>query len=232
MSEADSYNFLLLPPWYRTSWAYAIYSFLGAGTLLLGLYFIDTKYKREKELLKVKQKKVLQQKKIELDILSKKSEEEITRLQTEKLESEILHKNKELATSTMHIVSKNEFIGEIKHHINVILKESPTKAINKDLNKIIKEIDQNIATDKDWEQFQIHFDRVHGDFSKRIKAAFPTLTPQEMKLCAYLRLNLSTKEIAQLMHISVRGVEISRYRLRKKLELDRQENLLDFILNF
>jgi DNA-binding CsgD family transcriptional regulator len=73
---------------------------------------------------------------------------------------------------------------------------------------------------------------VHGDFSKRLKVAYPGLTPQEMKLCAYLRLDLSTKEIAQLMHISVRGVEISRYRLRKKLELDRQDNLLDFILNF
>ena len=132
----------------------------------------------------------------------------------------------------MHIVSKNEFIGEIKQHLNGILKESANKTVSKDLNKIVKQIDQNIATDKDWEQFQIHFDRVHGDFSKRIRSAFPGLTPQEMKLCAYLRLNLSTKEIAQLMHISVRGVEISRYRLRKKLGLEREVNLLEFILNF
>lgn len=180
----------------------------------------------------MKQKKALNQKKIELDTLSKRSEKEINRLQKEKLETEILHKNKELATSTMHIVTKNEFIGEIKSHLNSIIRENQNKGVSKELNRIIKDIDQNFTNDKDWEQFQIHFDQVHSDFSKRLQTTFPTLTPQEMKLCAYLRLNLSTKEIAQLMHISVRGVEISRYRLRKKLELDRQENLLEFILKF
>ena len=232
ISPEDTYLFKVLPPWYRSSWAYFAYSIFAAGLFSVGLLMVDRKHRKEKELLKVKQQKALQQKKIELDTLSKRSEEEIIRLQNEKLESEIKHKNKELATSTMHIVSKNEFIGEIKQHLNGILKESANKSISKDLNKIVKQIDQNISTDKDEEQFQIHFDRVHGDFSKRLRAAYPGLTPQEMKLCAYLRLNLSTKEIAQLMHISVRGVEISRYRLRKKLELDRQDNLLDFILNF
>ncbi len=232
LSPEDTYEFRVLPPWYQSAWAYAVYSLLAAGMFSLGIIIVDRKHRREKELLQAKQQKALQQKKIELDTLSRRSEEEIIRLRNEKLESEITHKNKELATSTMHIVSKNEFIGEIKQHLNGILKESAHKGISKDLNKIVKQIDQNMATDKDWEHFQIHFDRVHGDFSKRLKGEFPNLTPQEMKLCAYLRLNLSTKEIAQLMHISVRGVEISRYRLRKKLELERQDNLLDFILNF
>ena len=231
LSQEESYQFKIMPPWYRAPWAYLGYSFSAIGMLLVGMFFVNRKHRREKELLTVKQQKALNQKKRELENLSKTSEEEINRLQHEKLESEIRHKNKELATSTMHIVSKNEFIGEIKQHLNSIMKEKPVRGVSKELNKIIKEIDQNIATDKDWEQFQIHFDRVHGDFSKRIKAAYPNLSPQEMKLCAYLRLNLSTKEIAQLMHISVRGVEISRYRLRKKLELERQDNLLDFILN-
>lgn len=89
-----------------------------------------------------------------------------------------------------------------------------------------------MATDKGREHFQVHFNQVHSDFSKRLKATYPGLTPQEMKLCAYLRLNLSPKEIAQLMYISVRGVKISHYRQRKKRELDRQDNLLYFILNF
>ncbi|HTJ49271.1 MAG TPA: LuxR C-terminal-related transcriptional regulator [Cyclobacteriaceae bacterium] len=93
-------------------------------------------------------------------------------------------------------------------------------------------IENNISADADWEQFQFHFDRVHGDFSNRFKVAFPLLSPQEIKLSAYLRMNLSSKEIAQLLNISVRGVEISRYRLRKKLNLDRNRNLQDFILNF
>lgn len=232
ISPEAEYSFSIAPPWYRAPMAYLVYSLFAAGLLFAGMYTVDQKHRKDKRLLTAKQQKALNQKKIELNSLSKRTEEEITRLKNEKLESEILHKNKELATSTMHIVTKNEFIGEIKTKLNTIIREGGSKAGSRELSRIIKEIDQNIATDKDWEHFQVHFDQVHGDFSKRLKGAYPGLTPQEMKLCAYLRLNLSTKEIAQLMHISVRGVEISRYRLRKKLELDRQDNLLDFILNF
>ena len=232
VSPFAEYQFSIAAPWYRTPLAYTGYSVFAASLFLMGFLMVDRKHKQEKQLMTLRQKKALNQKEIELDKLSKRTEEEITRLKNEKLESEIRHKNKELATSTMHIVTKNEFIAEIKTHLNSIIRENQSKGISKELNKIIKDIDQNFSTDKDWEQFQIHFDRVHSDFSKRLQASFPNLTPQEMKLCAYLRLNLSTKEIAQLMHISVRGVEISRYRLRKKLGLDRQENLLDYILKF
>ncbi len=96
-------------------------------------------------------------------------------------------------------------------------KRSNNDDLRKELLQITKDIEQNISADSDWEHFQFHFDRVHGDFTNRFKGAFPVLSPQEIKLSAYLRMNLSTKEIAQLLNISVRGVEISRYRLRKKL---------------
>jgi DNA-binding CsgD family transcriptional regulator len=80
--------------------------------------------------------------------------------------------------------------------------------------------------DKDWEQFAVHFDKVHSDFLQILKAAYPVLSSHELKLCAYLRMNLSSKEIAQLENISVRGVEISRYRLRKKLKIPTEINLI------
>lgn len=232
VSPEAAYPFSVAPPWYRAPLAYLAYSLCAVSLFFAGIYAVDQKHRKDKRLLTAKQQKALNQKKIEITSLSRRSEEEITRLKNEKLESEIEHKNRELATSTMHVVTKNEFIGEIKTKLNGIVREGGSKGLSKELNRIIKEIDHNIATDKDWEQFQLHFDGVHGDFSKRLQAAYPGLTPQEMKLCAYLRLNLSTKEIAQLMHISVRGVEISRYRLRKKLNLDRQDNLLDFMLKF
>ena len=85
--------------------------------------------------------------------------------------------------------------------------------------------------DEDWEQFAIHFDKVHADFLARLREQFPQLTPRDHKLCAFLRMNLSSKEIAPLLYISVRGVEISRYRLRKKLELDADANLTEFLVN-
>ena len=85
---------------------------------------------------------------------------------------------------------------------------------------------------EDWERFEHHFDQVHGDFLDRIRDEFSDLTPQDQKLCAYLRLNLNTKEIAQLMSISVRGVEMARYRLRKRLGMDTEQNLSKFILEY
>ncbi len=86
--------------------------------------------------------------------------------------------------------------------------------------------------DKDWEQFANHFDTVHSDFLKALHGSYRNLGNNELKLCAYLRMNLSSKEIAQLMNISVRGVEISRYRLRKKFQIPTEVNLSNFLLNF
>ena len=86
--------------------------------------------------------------------------------------------------------------------------------------------------DEEWKQFATHFDNTHGDFLKALKEKYPGLTPSELKLCTYLVINLSTKEIAQLLNISVRGVEISRYRLRKKLQIPTETNLYEFLLNF
>ena len=85
---------------------------------------------------------------------------------------------------------------------------------------------------EDWEKFEIHFDQVHEDFLKKIRKKYPELTPKDLRLCAYLKMNLSSKEIAPILNISVRGVEISRYRLRKKMNLPRDANLNDFMMNF
>jgi DNA-binding CsgD family transcriptional regulator len=97
---------------------------------------------------------------------------------------------------------------------------------------LVKKISKELDTDKQWEVFESHFESVHEAFLKRLKTQYPDLSPRELKLCAYLRLNISSKEIAALMNISTRGVEISRYRLRKKLQLSRNDNLTDFILGF
>jgi len=97
-------------------------------------------------------------------------------------------------------------------------------------HKIIRIIDNELDSPHDWEQFAVHFDSVHTDYLKNLKDRFPDLTASELKLCAYLRMNLSTKEISQLMNISIRGVETNRYRLRKKLDLPNETNLVDFLL--
>lgn len=100
-----------------------------------------------------------------------------------------------------------------------------------DLKKMIKTLNEDENMDKEWENFSSHFDKVHSDFLVALKEKHPAITPSELKLSAYLRMNLSTKEIAQLMNISVRGVEIGRYRLRKKLAIATETSLFDYLIN-
>jgi len=198
-------------------------------TLLYLLFRIaDRKLKKTTAKIQAAQSKVIEQKESDLQ----DSQKEIERLKTEKLKSEIQGKNKELASATMHLINKNSFIVQTKSHLNSIIKKSKNQEVKNEIKKIISSIEKNIAGDKDWEQFEMHFDEVHGDFMSRFKSRFPDLSPQEIKLSAYLRMNLSSKEIANLMNITIRGVEIARYRLRKKIQLERSENLQEFILKF
>jgi DNA-binding CsgD family transcriptional regulator len=98
-----------------------------------------------------------------------------------------------------------------------------------DLKKLLRMLEPE-KVKKDWEQFALHFNEVHDDFLVAIQREFPNLTSNEIKLCAYLRLNLSSKEIAHIMNITVKSVELSRYRLRKKLQLPPEANLFNFLL--
>ena len=227
-----AYAFTILPPWYRSLWAYITYGVSIFGSLILGFMALEKNHRRERDRMAARQEKELNQKETEIKSIAERSEAEITRLKNEKLEAEISHKNKELATSTMHLMNKNAFISGVKGNLSSLSKKSNNQTVVKELNKLVRDIDRNLADNDDWEHFQFHFDQVHGDFSQRIRNEFPNMTAQEMRLCAYLRLNLNTKEIAQLLNISVRGVEISRYRLRKKLNLERGENLQEFILGY
>ena len=231
ISKEVIFQFSIDPPWYRTALAYMVYGVTFMGFLYTCFQLLDRKYKHEKRLMHLRQQKELIKKDNEMELLTQQSQEEITRLKNEKLEAELLHMDKELGTSTVLILNKNGFIAGVKDNLKSIAKKS-TEEVSKELNRLVHDIEENLSSDEDWEHFQHHFDNVHGDFSRRFRSAYPVLSPQDMKLSAYLRMNLSTKEIAHLLNISVRGVEISRYRLRKKLQLDRKLNLQEYILNF
>lgn len=224
----DSYLFVVRPPWYRSRVAFLAYVLMGLAGGVLGYFWIEKSYRKKTARFKAVQQKALAQKESAL----KSSQEEIEKLKLEKLQVEIKGKNKELASATMHLINKNSFIDHVKLHLNSIIKKSKNNEVKNELQKVVVSIDRNIADDKEWEQFEIHFDQVHGDFIQRFKKSHQTLSPQEIKLSAYLRMNLSSKEIAALMNISTRGVEIARYRLRKKLEMERSDNLQEYILKF
>ncbi|MEO8403519.1 MAG: triple tyrosine motif-containing protein [Chitinophagaceae bacterium] len=226
-SAISSYTFIVLPPWYQTTWAYLLYLFL----FLCLAYWLYRK--QQKKLLKERQKHQDEQKKLaylhQLEL--EKAEKEVVKLRNEKLETEIEFKNSELASTAMHLVQKEEFLLKIKDELQHLNKPGNDKADPTDLKKILRILSEEEKLNEEWEQFSVHFNKVHSDFLIRLKEKYPSLKPHELKLCAYLRMNLSSKEIAQLMSISVRGVEISRYRLRKKFEIPTEMNLFQFLFD-
>ncbi|WP_153795936.1 ligand-binding sensor domain-containing protein [Foetidibacter luteolus] len=226
-SVASGYSFVILPPWYQSWWAYAIYLCLGITAAWVAYRWQRKKFVLQQMQYEEKQKRLRDVHQLELE----KNEKEIVKLRNEKLEAEINHKNKEMASATMHLVKKGELITNMKDELQRLTKNTEDQGTLDAIKKMIKTLDQDENMDADWEHFAVHFDKVHNDFFIALKKQHPNLTPNELKLCAYLRMNLSTKEMARLMNISVRGVEISRYRLRKKLQVATETNLFTYLLD-
>ncbi|HYE55635.1 MAG TPA: triple tyrosine motif-containing protein [Chitinophagaceae bacterium] len=225
-SPVTSYAFTVLPPWYQTWWAYTVYFALFICGVYL-LYRMQKKKFREQQRRHEEEQKQLQYlHQLEIE----KAEAELIALRNAKLEAEIQHKNTELASAAMHLVQKGELLGKVKEQMLRLKKVTGDDKDSEDFKKLIRIINEEDKMDEQWEQFAMHFDKVHSDFLLAVKAKYPKLSANELKLCAYLRMNLTTKEIAQLMNISVRGVEISRYRLRKKLQVPTEANLFNFLM--
>ncbi|MFI8379013.1 triple tyrosine motif-containing protein [Leeuwenhoekiella sp. NPDC079379] len=216
-TEVTSYKFTIKRPWYLSITMLIIY------VILLLIIFITIHIFNRKFYKKQKQRLIdINARKIELSRYE--NERRIMQLENEKLVQDVESKNRELAASTMSIVKKNELLNAIK-------KELMPSSDEGDMKSVIKIIDKNLNPKKDWEFFSQAFNNADKDFLKKIKAKHAKLTPNDLKLCAYLRLNLSSKEIAPLLNISVRSVEIKRYRLRKKMDLDHEDGLVEYILS-
>ncbi len=213
-----SKRFFLKPYWYQTNWVLIPY------ILLIGLVIFLLNRWQKKRLLR-QQKKMLLQK-------EKQFHQERIQLRNEQLQKNILSKSRELANSTFNIIRKNEILITIKEELKKI-KSDRNNGQQKNLHqKVIRLIDRHLDHHHDWEVFEENFNEVHEVFLKKLIKQYPELTPGDLKLAAYLRMNLSSKEIAPLLNISIRGVENKRYRLRKKLDLPAEENLTEFMINF
>ncbi|MEL6721039.1 MAG: triple tyrosine motif-containing protein, partial [Bacteroidota bacterium] len=220
------------PPLYRTLGAKILYALLA----ILALFGVSKrqKYRYQKQTQKIKAAKELQlsEKEQELIAIEREKEQALRALKEEKMLGELQLVKKQLAASVMNMVAKNEFIETIKEELNNVKEKGKSADMRKSLERIVKDIDSTLRLQEDWEQFQYHFEQVHGDFLSRMTTQFNDLSPNDQKLCAFLRLNLNTKDIANLMGISLRGVEVARYRLRKKLDLQKGQNLAKFILEY
>lgn len=217
------------PPWYKSIYAILVYVLI--GLLLLYYWYNNLKQKHTIEKIRLEEKNKALKQQVEKDATI--AQAEIIRLQNEKLKAEIQYKNKELTSFTYNLVEKNELIQAIRSLITNLekrLKDNPE--IKKELKQIHKLTEQNTHEEEEWSTFIASFDEVHADFFKRLNAEFKDLSPTDYKMCTYLRMNLSSKEIASLMNISIRSVETNRYRLRKKLNLSSETNLTQYIMMY
>lgn len=153
--------------------------------------------------------------------------EQNLKLERAQLDQDLDYKNKELATNMMYLLEKNEFITGIARKLSEA--KGAFNKNNQDLvQQIVNELKQNSST-KIWEEFEMRFKEVHAEFYISLNETYPDLTPNEVKLCAFLRLNMSTKEISAITHQSVNSLNMARFRLRKKMGIDRDENLITTI---
>lgn len=213
------YKFTINKPWYATNLAILIYLILFG----IAAYYINKAYHNYYH--KQKEKLIEENNRL-LEIAALESEQQLMKLRNEQLSQDVDAKNRELAVSTMSLIKKNELLAIIKED----LKKSSEENSGKNIKSVISTINRNITEDDSWNVFKEAFDNADKDFLKKIKTAHSSLTPSDLKLCAYLRLNLSSKEIAPMLNISIRSVEIKRYRLRKKLNLTHDDGLVNYIL--
>ncbi len=230
--EVYSFPFEVLPPFHRTTTAYIFYVILLILIVVGNVIVLQTRIARSvSEAREKHEQELLEQERLfrEQALIAEK---EIVNLRNEGLQKEVEHKNKELANTTLHLIHKNKILNAIKATLVQINDVNLSSRKKDEIETLVGRINRELRNERFQKLFDETFDQVHDDFLTRLKALHPELTPRELRLCAFLRMNLSTKEIAPLMNISVRGVEIGRYRLRKKLNLERDENLIDYLIRF
>jgi len=212
-ASTKKFFFSIAPPWYFSAWMKTVYVLLFISTIIF-IYWLN-KQKLRKHQLQLEDK------------FEKEHSERLNRIEKERLMNEIDLKRKELANTTMMAAKKNEVLMEIQGELN---KDKNKFSNQFRLKHIMNKINTAVKNKDEWKVFETNFNEVHEDFFKDVLEKYPKLTSKDLKLCSYLKMNLSSKEIAPLMGISVRGVEVHRYRLRKKMDLDSDVNLTKFLI--
>jgi DNA-binding CsgD family transcriptional regulator len=220
--KVSSFDFKVSQPWYFSFWMILLYLLVIGAVLFFYYKWNKLRYTQK---LKLQAEELKHQREIlEMEL---KTENELNIQEYEKhiLELELQTKASEVAGKSLSIAKQSEMIDKIQ---NILDSE---KDFNKLKSEIKKAIKINEVNKHEWEIFETNLNQIHNEFIITLSKKYPQLTPKDIKLCVYLKMNLSSKEIAPMMNISFRGVELHRYRLRKKLNLNQEENLSKFLLS-
>lgn len=217
-TQETAITITILPAWYETIWAYIVYFLLTCAAFYAVVRFLKLRAERQ------------------LTIERTKRKAEMTQMQNEQLQSELKHKSGELASSTMNSIHQNDIFQKLDEDMAMlsesVRREDKKAVLTSKINEIRNNLQTYLNDDEGWERFEENFNIVYDDFMKKLTEQYSNLKTSDRKLCAYLRMGLSSKEMASLLNMSVRSIETARYRLRKKLNLESGENLTDFIQNF
>lgn len=223
-NQITAYHFVVKPYWYETVWARLLFVLLAAAALTGIIIFQEKRLvSHRQKLIKEQEEKLRQQKLI--------NERRIIEITNENLQNEIKNKSQQLSNVAINVVRKNEILQEIRDELQQVKQELGQQLPNIHYQKLLNSIERNVAGKDDWVLFEENFNEVHDEFFKRLKRICPAISPSELRLAACLRMNLSSKEMAPVLGISVRGIEIKRYRLRKKLDLDADLNLTEYMMD-
>jgi ligand-binding sensor domain-containing protein/DNA-binding CsgD family transcriptional regulator len=230
-SDENSIEFKISPPWYRHSIAYIIYMLMIIGLAYYIRLSTKIKIRKNRYVETLEQRRLYLEKETKIKQEQYELEKEIEKLENDKLQIKLLSKDKELVNNTLQVVKKNKILNGIIHKLKDINTSSFDETTKIQFTKLNKSIIKEVNTDKSWKDLEKHLKNVHFDFLKKLKQKHPTITPREMDLATYLLMNMSTKEIAEFMNISTGGVDLARYRLRKKLDLNQKENLIGYFMS-
>lgn len=221
-NEIAVFSFVVANPWYFSFGMIVLYVLIIAGISYVYYRWNKMRYIQK---MKLREEELKHQKKIlEMEL---KAENELNIQEYEKhiLELEVMSKSSEVAGKSLSIAKQTEMIEKIQ---GILDKETDFNKLKSAIKKVIKINDLN---KHEWETFETNLNQIHNEFINSLSKKYPNLTAKDIKLCIYLKMNLSSKEIAPIMNISFRGVELHRYRLRKKLLLNKEESLSKFLMS-
>ena len=212
-SDASGIEFLVNPPWYRSDEIFIVY-------LLITVFSFYCFHRFEKNRGTKKQKLLHKE-------FIKKQQKLLLQEKTKSLEKELTKKSKELSNTAITLANKNDALLKLKENI----KSHRAEFINKNrIDKLVLDINSIIGNDNEFKLFESNFNMVHESFFYKLNEEFPqTLTKRDLKVCAFTKMELSTKEIATLLNISTRSVETHKFRLKKKLNLGKETNMTKYL---